>query len=712
MSVTPKDDMVLSVQKWLNATYGGVSGWTKVTENGNTGWNTVYGLLHGLQHEFGLEMADNFGPQTEKKFTAIAPDIKPGNFNGNIAKIIQGCFWAKGINPGAFDGKYSSETHEAFTKMQKNAGFSSPDGVWTSMWMKPLCDMSQFTLIQGGDSRIRTMQQDLNNKLYKYTGILPCDGFYQRETNTALIYGLQVAIGLGDIANGVYGPGTVEKCPTLMVGKSGDVVKILQYGLYVNKVYTGAFDGVYDAAVGASVHGFRKIMNLDPIDSEVAPNRVMKGLLTSNGDTTRDSIACDTSRQLTATDVKNLKNYGFSIVGRYLTGTVGNGVNETPKNLTNEEVKLITDGGLSIFAIYQDGGAEIGYFTNVQGYIDAMQAVSAARVLGFTNDTLIYFACDLDLLEGEIEGTIIPYMQGVNSAFKQIGRFRVGIYGTRNVAQHVIDSGLAEYAFVSNMSTGYSGNLGYPMAKPWAFDQFVEYPIAGTPIDQVAVNDNQAPYDRGCKSFTPGKATEQDNIIAMAKLLGGKIGNVIDFELNKEYVIEDDRNFRITFEGELGGGDGPIHIKNGVIDEVELKKEIEKQTGSYKEAALNLVFEKSSIPSFGTKISSGGVEFSVALKPTGIEVTMEESIKGMMHQDNLPLDCKIIYKILVKNDYLRNQEELKNLKEGMEQTRASVLIAFSSVAKSQHESSWPSNGTLVASIGVIAEFILAAALLA
>lgn len=696
-----KDDMVLAVQQWLNKTYGGVSGWTKVPETGNTGWNTVYGLLHGLQHEFGLPMVDNFGPGTEAAFDKIADKIVPGKYNGNIAQIIQGGFWAKGINPDGFDGKYSTKTQAAFESLQKDAGFSTPDGKWSAMWMKPLCDMSQFTLIQGGDSRIRTMQQDLNKKLYKYTGILPCDGFYQRETNTALIYGLQVAIDMADVANGIYGPGTIAKCPTLTINSTGDVVKILQYGLYVNKVYTGAFDGTYGSSVGASVRGFRKIMNLAPVDSEVAPNRVMKGLLTSNGDTSRDSIACDTSKQLTASDVKNLKTYGFSIVGRYLTGTVGDGVNETPKNLTNQEIKLITEGGLSIFAIYQDGGAKKEYFTNTQGLIDGLEAISAARVLGFTNDTIIYFACDLDLLEGEIGGTIIPYMQGVNAAFNQIGRFRVGIYGTRNVAQHVIDSGLAVYAFVSDMSTGYSGNLGYPMAKPWAFDQFVEYPIAGTPIDQVAVNDDQAPHDIGCKTFTPGKATEQDNIIAMAKLLGGHINNVIDFELGKEYLIGANQFMRVTFEGEMGAGDGPVKIKNGVIEEVELTKQLEKQFGSYNATELVTVFNKTGITSLGAKISNGGVKISAEMTTGGLLITMEESIKGMMHQDNLPLDCKVTYKVLIYNAYFSGNDVLKVLETDAEKIRAGVLIGLDWLTN-QKETIWVA---FLAFLAILAKFL-------
>lgn len=45
---------------------------------------------------------------------------------------------------------------------------------------------------------------------------MPCDGVYQRATNTALIYALQRAIGMSSAqANGNYGPGTIAATPTV-----------------------------------------------------------------------------------------------------------------------------------------------------------------------------------------------------------------------------------------------------------------------------------------------------------------------------------------------------------------------------------------------------------------------------------------------------------------------------------------------------------------
>ncbi|KRM23387.1 hypothetical protein FC90_GL000342 [Latilactobacillus graminis DSM 20719] len=248
-------------------------------------------------------------------------------------------------------------------------------------------------------------------------------------------------------------------------------------------------------------------------------------------------------------------------------------------------------------------------------------------------------------------------MQGVNAAFNQIDRFRVGIYGTRNVAQHVIDSGLAVYAFVSDMSTGYSGNLGYPMAK----------------------------------------------------LLGGHINNVIDFELGKEYLIGANQFMRVTFEGEMGAGDGPVKIKNGVIEEVELAKQLEKQFGSYNETELTALFNKTGITSLGAKISNGGVKISAEMTTGGLLITMEESIKGMMHQDNLPLDCKVIYKVLIYNGYFSGNDVLKVLETDAEKIRAGVLIGLDWLTN-QIKPIWVEIGAFLAILAALLPYVAAAAL--
>lgn len=47
----------------------------------------------------------------------------------------------------------------------------------------------------------------------------------------------------------------------------------------------------------------------------------------------------------------------------------------------------------------------------------------------------------------------------------------MGVYGSRNICQRIFSEGLSQTSFVADMSSGYSGNSGYPLPENWAFDQ-------------------------------------------------------------------------------------------------------------------------------------------------------------------------------------------------------------------------------------------------
>ncbi|MFR0557274.1 glycoside hydrolase domain-containing protein, partial [Pseudoscardovia radai] len=49
--------------------------------------------------------------------------------------------------------------------------------------------------------------------------------------------------------------------------------------------------------------------------------------------------------------------------------------------------------------------------------------------------------------------------------------YRIGVYGPRNVCTRVCEAGYAEFSFVSDMSSGFSGNMGYPIPDGWSIDQ-------------------------------------------------------------------------------------------------------------------------------------------------------------------------------------------------------------------------------------------------
>ncbi|WP_436697051.1 glycoside hydrolase domain-containing protein [Lactiplantibacillus pentosus] len=510
-------------------------------------------------------------------FDEIADDIVPG-YSGNIAYIIQGGFWCKGIDPAAFDGEFTSDTAAAVTTMKEYAGLSDTSGTLDSQFMAALLNMSAFTLVADGYEKIRTMQQQLNHDYLDYTGILPCDGVYQRDTNTALIYALQAEEGLDtDTASGTYGPMTQELTPTVSEGDSNNFVRILQWGLYVNnQAYTGDFDGSYSLDVSSAVASFETDMALSTTSGTSAGLDVFMSLLTSAGNPDRDAVACDTSHQINASEAAALSSAGYEYIGRYLTGTAGTGDDEVDKNLTTSEISLLTDAGLKIFPIYQDGASDSeDYFTESKGSSDGRKAGLAAMELGFPDDTIIYFAVDVDIQDGDIAGTVAQYFTGVASGISSFD-FKIGIYATRNVANTIITDGLAEKAFVSDMSTGFSGNLGFPMPTEWAFDQFSEVAFDDFYIDKVASNSTRSTaVDDFTAGGAVGGASDLETINGIIQDLGDtntyfSFVKSVEIEgFSEEYTVTTpaaDFTLKVDLEGSISDDDGDVAVSYDVSD--------------------------------------------------------------------------------------------------------------------------------------------------
>jgi RHS repeat-associated protein len=489
------DEMVLETQQWLNKTYGNDSRFNRVSENGRTGWETVYGLTRALQIEEGIqETSDNFGPTTMRLCPTLSiesEDASPSNYN----YILQGAFWCKGYSAGGFTGVFYKGTQAAAMQFEADAGLS-PTGVVTPMIMKALLNMDAFVLVDGGDTRIRAMQQRLNRLYNSYFGLMPCDGRYARETNTALVYALQSEEGMDtDTANGYFGNGTTSKCPTLSPGDSRtNFVYILQYALYCNGFDPGSFNGSYGTSVQSAVESYQRFTCL-PVTG-IANMPTIKALLASCGDINRAATGCDCATILTAAKAATLKNNGYTFVGRYLTGTIGGGVS---KALSSQEVQVILDAGLQIFPIFETSGYYIDYFTPSQGNQDAKDAMDASYNLGIPHGATIYFAVDFDAYDYQVTDTIVPYFRAIESRFSSYGDpYRIGVYGPRNICLRVAEAGISVNSFVGDMSTGYSGNLGYRLPRDWTFDQITTITL-GSGDGEIEI-DKDVASNRGAPS--------------------------------------------------------------------------------------------------------------------------------------------------------------------------------------------------------------------
>ncbi|MDC0826644.1 glycoside hydrolase domain-containing protein [Lactococcus petauri] len=505
------DELVLATQQWLNKTYGHIPDFNQAPEDGNTGWSTIYSLIEGLQVELGITaLSPNFGDTTYRLYEQqITPNWN--NLPTNVVYLIQGAFWCKGISPGGFDGIQTSALDAAVKVLQKDAGFTTQNGVLSAMWARALFDMSAFVLVR--DPRVREMQQYLNANYYQYTGILPTDGIYQRATNTAIIYALQKEVGLDvETANGVFGPTTCQLYEQAYNSNwSSALSMIIQFGLYANMSEfwevagqpAPEFTGVLDSATAEGLSLFQDFLCLSPVVKGSPDLRTAWSLMTSNGDPNRTFWAVDTSIQLTDQNIADLVAFDVNYVGRYLTGTVGFDENERDKFLSREEADALLAAGLNIIPIYQDNFPTAEYYTRQQGRKDATTAMFTAAKLGIPDGGYIYFAVDFDALDTDIDNWVIPYFQGVREVLTSNQYnflYHAGVYGTRNVCTRVYNEVGIQRSYVSNMSSGWSGNLGFSQPLNWAFDQFYESSYASVEaIDFV----NVSGLDEGVSDLNP-----------------------------------------------------------------------------------------------------------------------------------------------------------------------------------------------------------------
>lgn len=423
------DENVRKAQKYLNSMYGHRSEWVKLDEDGMTGTGTCKGIIRAFQIENGISpVTGTVGNITLNKMRSLNDISKmnandPGNPN---VCILQCALFVKGYNAGGITGVYYTTGVNAVKQYQSDAGLPVTGIIDWKVWMG-LVSINWFKKTNDGDKMIVKIQQQLNADWSDIIGVGPCDGIVSRFTSYALIAALQAAEGIytsfiGSIDKRNFGDQTVAKFPgVLKQGKNGSYVKynkLVQYGLYLNGYDAGRFDGNFDSSTKSKVEAFQEFYALTGIGLVTSGEvncATMKSLLTSKGDTGRKAKACDCSTVLNKQQALDIKNAGYQVVGRYLTGTA----NRKRKFITFEEIKNIESAGLRVFPIYQDGGYKVQYFQNVkQGIEDAHTAITAAKRIGVPKGTTIYFAVDFDCYDYQMKSFIVPYFEKLNYVFK------------------------------------------------------------------------------------------------------------------------------------------------------------------------------------------------------------------------------------------------------------------------------------------------------
>lgn len=627
-----------------------------------------------------------------EKTLAVCPTMQTGmattERNKKLVTLFCHAMFCKGYSTTAIYDSFNANVANGVKKIQADMGMPQT-GVVTPLLMKAVFNTDSYVLSSKGDARIREIQQAMNNGYSEYSGINPCDGIYSRATNKALIYAIQKEEGIS-VENSApsFGQTTFSLFPTLPftgdskeTGKNeANITKILQYALYVNAMYAGDFDGAYSATVSEAVQKFQTFMAYPGNTTTYADARVMKGLLASCGDTSRLCTALDTATILTKPVLTNLKNMGIKYVGRYLTGMVKTQEGKrVSKKITRSEAENILAAGLNIIPIYQDGGQLISYFTAKRGYADAKAAILAASELGIPNGATIYFAVDCDPLETQIHSSIVPYFTMINNAFNEDRKYQVGIYGTRNTCAYVSENGLAVFSYVADMSTAFSGNLGYKMPENWAFDQFGSTKVNGVEFDKVGFSGKDMGVSQLAEVGYVSDADKTENAVR-SKICDFQediaiLNALPNVTVGKEwtYSLVDTGNIKIEYtvsvgsELKLGNGDYNFTITDGKMEESGEEKIAAALSKNQKLNESSNIKETITTMFKGMSVSISQGEASLSIEPNtaegSVKVSLTTSIPELQITDNISTTFSQTIAITIRSKYEKNADTPSEAKE-------------------------------------------------
>lgn len=517
------DEKVLEAQRWVNRTYSGVNGYTRCAEDGRTGWGTMRALTMGLQHELGISpVVASFGPTTLSRLEALGPIHVAWAANANIARLLKHALFCKGYWGGYYDtGEIEPATGDAIDEMKLQMGLPA-DATVQARIFKCILNMDSYVRAADGSGAVRQVQRWLNSRYWQKSAysIGPCDGKYSRDVQKALMVALQYEMGV-PTPNGNFGEGTQAalRSHTVAQGSSGVITQLFSAACVFNSPLPGGetakFTDVFGSELASWVRAFQEFSLLKQGDGNY---RTWCQLLVSMGDPGRPVSGSDTRFEITPARARWLVDQKYEVVGRYLY--------DPPTSTLDKEIKpgeldTLFAAGLKVFPIFQANARTLGDFTTMEGYSHGALAHDLAREYGFNWGTVIYFAVDYDATQAEIDSAIVPYFQGVAAALDQRGgRYRHGVYGSRNVCANVSERTGAKYSFVSGMSWGFSGNLGYPLPANWSFNQIQEISVTNGADSFDLDRDAVSGRDRASSSVNQ-PAKQYDGFIAVIEDLYG-----------------------------------------------------------------------------------------------------------------------------------------------------------------------------------------------
>jgi len=174
----------------------------------------------------------------------------------------------------------------------------------------------------------------------------------------------------------------------------------------------------------------------------------------------------DTTGDLTRF-ASSLVKKGYDFVCRYYN------INNPSKNLTLAEAHVLSNAGLRMVAIWENGyPITPGYFTHAAGVHDGTSAYYyALQQIGQPPSTPIYFAVDYDASAADVKGPVLSYFNGIRDGFNTISKnnpaYAIGVYGSGLTCTAMLQAGTASFSWLAqSMGWGNSRSFaGYNIAQ-------------------------------------------------------------------------------------------------------------------------------------------------------------------------------------------------------------------------------------------------------
>ena len=255
--------------------------------------------------------------------------------------------------------------------------------------------------------------------------------------------------------------------------------------------------------------------------------------------------AIDCSTQLLGTKGakfrKFLKDRGVDFVIRYYAPK------PIWKTISVSEAQGLRDDGLKLLTVFQAKSTKASDFSKAKGKTAAKEALAFAVELNQPDGTTILFAVDGDMVQSEINSSVIPYFEGVNEVIN--GRYRIGAYAGGLTLSNLLKQGLIEIPWLT-MSPGFTGTKEFFQSGKWGMRQ-----VRPT----VTHAESTIEYDRNVLNWKADKfgAFLYGEPAAIAKSSGVSAASGV------VYVRTQGLNLRKTPNGEI---DRSLNIADPVID--------------------------------------------------------------------------------------------------------------------------------------------------